>query len=228
MNYEEISLTGPLLSKEIYKLLKDKTQWLIKNKYFLKDEILEVIGDILHDTSNLISRYDLDISITDLQSIMSMLQSRIGNNTYTLYRERNESYDHRYWIRIYKSKKIKPVKLTTYTKETLIKGQFTDEHEYDVLKVVQWLQDWKICSNIYINTKGELLTLLTKLKNSTQLDKIWKIHFGNEYDDNDRVLFKEALNNMLKLAQYGNPESKISIDMSGEASTANYIDDMED
>jgi hypothetical protein len=161
------------------------------------------------------------LSGDEIDQYCTRLLKRMSSNEIQLYTEREDRRGH--FIKVYKGINKIPLGVRTKLDEVYLKGILQYEEEYDILKVVQWLDNWEECTNIYKIDIGLFRTFLRDIDNYGNQDKLFNLHFGGEYNLDSKSKFKAYLKSMIKDTLQHDEVGFVSISMNPNNSNGNTL-----
>ena len=197
MEYKTQEINGILLSLDFIPVFNEAAKILgVKVEKYMKSSYLTSICDILKkDTHKIVANTDTKLNLTTIRACGKKLYESILQNKLQVYirniGERSEAefgYAN-YYYRIYRARKNRLLKLSIMTKQYTLVALPNNKHEFNILKVIQWLNDWYSKTDLFIIDKKDMIKSLNAIIKYKDINKLFRIHFGDEYNEKDKKAF---------------------------------------
>ena len=178
----------------------------------------------MSEPSSILAECDSELKGTQLKAAGSKINDKLSEAAWTVYKmpetDKYSSYFGSEFIRLYKARRNKTIKILTKTEDCILTGVFNDELEYDIFKVIQWLSEWDEESSLYQVERDTFLKYTKALVEYEEKDKLFNMHFGDEYTESDKKKFNSSLANIY---EYVKKESPVQIIVSMTRKDTNNI-----
>ena len=200
-----------IISREIYEILLHwykniysrytiprENYSLTSYKYFIEKRFLEALKYVKNNTTaakEVIENMNFG-KVTNIRIVETVdkIRALILSKGVNSFQTRNGVSA----VRVMKSKKRKVYGVITRGDSYRYEIRLEDELEGDVIKVIKWLLGWKKEGRELKINYNALKYIVERICNYTDKEKLFKIHFGEEYSEKDKLVFMQICKNLLE------------------------------
>ena len=196
-----------LLSKDMvqvfegvyYKILGRTKRILPDKRWIPIGAIAEIAWYFISEPSKVLSLSNSNLSFTQLKHAAEKINAALEDRLWIRWKmpQRMEEWAGVDFIRVYRSKKNRAIKVSTKVENSVLLGRIENEIDYDIIKVIQWITDWDEETSLYEIEGKALLEYMNRLNNFDDMDKIYNMHFGGEYNQKNKDDFKLHLKKLI-------------------------------
>jgi hypothetical protein len=221
MKWDKKDVNGILISKDVvdpleytqYKLMGHSTP---DKRWIPLATLHDIAWLFMSEPNKILSKIKSDLKNPQLKNIGARISDKLSENVWVKYNmpetEKYAKYFGMEFIRLYRARRNKTIKVLTKIEDCILMGTFDKEYEFDVFKIIQWLADWDEETSIYNENTDNFKKYAKALINYKEKDKLFNMHFGEEYDDKDKKNFIDTLHDIYAYIKAESPQ-QISVAM---------------
>jgi len=222
MKWIKQEIAGMLISKDLVEPLEYTINVLLgastpDKRYYGAGAIGDLAWYWATEPSTVLGKVNSKLSTTQLKNTGKKIMERLDGTQWTKYTMPEGRFADKYrgikFIRIYRARRIKTIKVLTKKEGEILLGSFTSDIEFDIFKTIQWLEDWTAESSIYEATCDNILKYTRALVRYEDKDKLFNMHFGDEYTAAKKKSFE---NKLIEIITYLDKEKPDAIVISME------------
>jgi hypothetical protein len=214
MKWEKKDINGLLVSKDLVEPIEytvnSKLNYKTPDKRWISESAL---GDIawlwMSEPNKILSGCKSDLKGVQLKDAGRRISEKLSEHIWSRYRmpelEKYASWFGTSFIRLYRARRNKTIKVLTKSESCVLLGRFDKEQEFDIFKIIQWISEWDAESSVYEEDKDKFCKYCKALINYEDKEKLFNMHFGNEYTDKDKKNFVNILHDIYNYVKAESP-----------------------
>jgi hypothetical protein len=214
MKWEKRDINGLLISKDLIEpieyTLSSKLKYTTPDKRWISETAL---GDIswlwMSEPNKILSGCKSSLKGAQLKDAGRRINERLSENVWSKYKMPEvDKYSQWFgvpFIRLYRARRNKSVKVLTKNESCVLLGRFDKEQEFDIFKIIQWISEWDKETSVYEEDKDKFCKYCKALIEYGDKEKLFNMHFGDEYTDKDKKNFTNILHDIYNYVKAESP-----------------------
>jgi len=217
MKWEKKDINGLLISKDLvvpleYTVSNYLPHIKTPDKRWISESVLGEIAWLwMSEPNHVLSGCKSELQGAQLKNAGSKLSEKLSQHIWSIYNmpeiDKYAAWHGVNFIRLYKAKRNKIVKVLTKKEDSILLGRFTKESEFDIFKIIQWISEWDERTSIYEEDKDKFCQYCKALINYEDKEKLFNMHFGDEYTDKNKTEFVNILHDIYNYIKIESPKS---------------------
>jgi len=216
MKWTKQEIAGMLISKDLIEPLEYTMDKLLgvstpDKRYYARGALGDLAWYWATEPSSILGKITSDLTTTQLKNAGKKIMERMDGIQWTKYTMPHEKFGDKYagvdFIRVYKARRNKTIKVLTKKEGDILLGSFTSDTEFDIFKVIQWLENWSEESSVYETLYDDIMKYARALAKYEDKEKLFNMHFGNEYTTSKKKSFENKLIEMIAYLDKERPDA---------------------
>jgi hypothetical protein len=216
MKWTKQEIAGMLISKDLVDPLEYTINKLLgasspDKRYYGAGSLGDLAWYWATEPSTVLGKIESNLTTTQLKNAGKKIMERLEGLQWTRYTMPTDKFDDKYhgiqFIRVYRARRIKTIKVLSKKEGDILLGEFTSDTEFDIFKMIQWLEDWSEETSVYETIYDNIMIYARALVKYEDKDKLFNMHFGDEYTASKKKSFENKLVELINYLDKEKPDA---------------------